>query len=76
VVAPDLFVTRQIIDHGVNGVLYHPGSLNSLVDALMNLRLNPARHREIRSRAFLDLEGFSTWEETGTKRLKLYQSLA
>jgi len=64
-IAADLFVVREIIRDPAYPLFFHPGSVLSLREKLLELQTNRARIPELSRIARANLNGHPTWEDYG-----------
>lgn len=69
ILAPDLTMLREIIQHNVNAWLHEPNNPKSLAIAIQHLRANPDLAQRLASRAKKDVEEHYTWERRAEKVL-------
>lgn len=74
VIAPAIGGPRDLVLHGETGLLYTPGSMQGLVDAVSALGASPATRKAMGSRARELVEG-RTWESIGDQLIDHYESV-
>jgi glycosyltransferase involved in cell wall biosynthesis len=60
-VAPRQPAIEEVIRHGENGLLFDPGDLDTLIEALMTLQRDPERRRRLGARARSDAVTKHSW---------------
>jgi len=73
VVAPDIGGPRDLIDHGITGLLYAPGDVSAMARNVSRLIENPLERAVMgrRGRAFV---AGRTWERTGDELIDHYRT--
>ena len=77
VIATNVGGTPELIEHGVNGLLFEPGDHKMLREHISYLaeNRNVAKEMGLKGRQFIIDQGL-TWENTANQYLKLYESIA
>lgn len=76
VVAADQPAVREIVEHGVHGLLYHTGDVPGLAEALQRLLLDRDLASRLGNQARLHLEDALGLEASTGKLLAVYRALA
>jgi glycosyltransferase involved in cell wall biosynthesis len=71
VVASRIGDLDALIEHGVNGLLYRPGDVAELADALLRLRRDPALRRRLGQAARATVRRSHTWDAIVGRILRL-----
>ena len=74
VVAPAKGGPMDLIDHGVNGLLYPPGDSGAMVEHVLSLALDARRRRQLALLASERVQGRS-WSAIGQELIGHYESL-
>lgn len=75
VLAPDIFVIRQLVTHNENGWLYAPGSALSCETALKTLAADPQKVEMLRAACRASLARQWNWKSYGDRLLKIYNEV-
>lgn len=73
VLASDLFVVRELLEHDHNALLVPPNNANALSEALHALVGDPARLARLRDNARPSLHGRLDWDDHGQRVLAVYR---
>jgi glycosyltransferase involved in cell wall biosynthesis len=75
VIASDLPAMREIITNGENGLLVPPGNSSALIQAILELILQPVKMRLISDNSLLSISQRSSWDDEMGKVELMYQTL-
>jgi glycosyltransferase involved in cell wall biosynthesis len=75
-VAPELAAVRAMLEHGHNGLLYAPNSLQGFADRLRELHRRRSELPTMRETVRASLQDFPTWDQCSERLLAVYESIA
>ena len=76
VLATDVGGTRELLSHGISGLLFEPGDVQSLSDHMVSILKDPAKSKLMSQKAYYSLtEKELTWLCHGRKLNHIYKSI-